>query len=115
VVTQRFSFAKEVVALRAKRRGPTAAHMAGEENVLLAFGASKAGTSNVTIVRKAPRLTHQNSHQTLQSHQQPSPQQQKQHPQSGQQWGNQTLLGMGGMNGYHAPQGAERRLWKASN
>ncbi|KAJ3414767.1 hypothetical protein HDV05_006106 [Chytridiales sp. JEL 0842] len=114
---ERFSFAKEVVAVRSKRRGPSASHMAGEENVLLAFGATKPGVSSVTIVRKAPKLTHQLSHQNIQQQLQQQSSQQQQTQQNGQQqqW-NPALLGMSGMNGYHsAPQSQERRLWKASN
>ena len=54
---ERFAFAKEVLQQRAKMRstGTTSLIMAGEENVLLAFGGGKSGSSGVTIVRKVPK------------------------------------------------------------
>ncbi|RKO82848.1 hypothetical protein BDK51DRAFT_11308, partial [Blyttiomyces helicus] len=52
---ERFTFAKEVIALRSSKKKPTATLLAGEENVLLSFGGAggKTGGSGVTIVRKA--------------------------------------------------------------
>ncbi|KAJ3089864.1 hypothetical protein HK102_005287 [Quaeritorhiza haematococci] len=56
---ERYYFAKEVIALRSRNQPPASTLIAGEENVLLAFGANKPGTSGgVTIVRKAPKGQH---------------------------------------------------------
>ncbi|KAJ3113595.1 hypothetical protein HDU96_003172 [Phlyctochytrium bullatum] len=52
---ERFGFAKDVIALRSRSKGAGSNLLAGEENVLLAFGTSKPGQSGVTIVRKAPK------------------------------------------------------------
>lgn len=54
LTSQRFTFAKKVISVRSASK-PKSAHFAGEENVLLSFGASKSGASGVTIVRKASR------------------------------------------------------------
>ncbi|KAJ3291880.1 hypothetical protein HK104_005736 [Borealophlyctis nickersoniae] len=55
---ERFTFAKEIVQLRARNKHSGSTAMAGEENVLLAFGANKSGGSGVTIVRKAAKGVH---------------------------------------------------------
>ncbi|KAJ3350866.1 hypothetical protein HDU83_009394 [Entophlyctis luteolus] len=78
---ERFSFAKDVVALRSRksRIANDSGHLslvAGEENVLMSFGGSKVGGSNVTIVRKA--LKSVSSMQLQQQHQQQQRQQQQQ-------------------------------------
>ncbi|KAI9344814.1 hypothetical protein DFJ73DRAFT_839778 [Zopfochytrium polystomum] len=68
---ERFSFAKDVVSLRAKQKQQNPSLLlAGEENVLLAFGGGKAGGSGVTIVRKAPKASpvHIGQQQLLQQH-----------------------------------------------
>ncbi|KAI8621799.1 hypothetical protein BC830DRAFT_73346 [Chytriomyces sp. MP71] len=92
---ERFTFAKEVVALRARRHralkpGSTNSLVAGEENVLLAFGGPKAGgSSGVTIVRKAPKMP------VLPAQQQQQQQAQQQHQQH-QQYLKQYGVGAAG-------------------
>ncbi|KAJ3203040.1 hypothetical protein HDU82_006889 [Entophlyctis luteolus] len=77
---ERFTFAKDVVALRARKshiaNGSGHLSLAGEENVLMSFGGSKVGGSNVTIVRKALK-----SVSSLQQQQQQQQQLQQQHQQ----------------------------------
>ncbi|KAJ3214309.1 hypothetical protein HDU67_001800 [Dinochytrium kinnereticum] len=109
---ERFGFAKDVIALRARSKGAGSNLLAGEENVLLAFGTSKAGQSGVTIVRKAPKMNpHQLQSPNASSQSPPS----LYHPSSGgasnqnqsqSQQGDMAGMGMNGrMNGY----GQERR------
>ncbi|KAJ3332858.1 hypothetical protein HDU76_012853 [Blyttiomyces sp. JEL0837] len=132
---ERFSFAKDVVALRSKRKSqkhhPSSAAFlaAGEENVLLAFGGGKAGSSGVTIVRKAPKMMTSMSNLGAGAgghyqHQQQQ-QQQQQHIQLAQQMSHSGS--QGGLNGLGGGAGAggrvngggyvqqERRVWKASS
>ncbi|KAJ3192615.1 hypothetical protein HK101_006228 [Irineochytrium annulatum] len=107
---ERHAFAKDVIALRAKNRGPTSHLIAGEENVLIAFGTNKPGASGITIVRKAPKQAqrsqhhHQNAmsqHHSLQPHN-PAHQQQQGYVHSphlhGQQL-HQTMYGGAGIGG----------------
>ena len=49
----RFTFAKNVVALRSATKPHSGRLVAGEENVLLSFG--NTGNSGVTLVRKMPK------------------------------------------------------------
>ncbi|KNC99053.1 uncharacterized protein SPPG_06004 [Spizellomyces punctatus DAOM BR117] len=50
---ERFAFAKEIISLRQRNKAPSSTLLAGEENVLLAFGSKER--TGVTIVRKAVR------------------------------------------------------------
>ncbi|KAJ1530009.1 hypothetical protein HK096_009014 [Nowakowskiella sp. JEL0078] len=52
---ERYHVAKEIIQVRAAARGPQSSLVAGEENVLISFGAHKTGASGVTILRKAPK------------------------------------------------------------
>ncbi|KAI8831187.1 hypothetical protein BJ741DRAFT_651813 [Chytriomyces cf. hyalinus JEL632] len=145
---ERFAFAKEVVALRARNQralksgGAINNLVAGEENVLLAFGGAKAGgASGVTIVRKAPKMTpapmlqqqymqkqqHQQmgygaaGQQYMQQQGQPGSQNhlgyslmdQYSDPQQQQQQQQQQYMQTMGAQGFMPPQ--ERRVWKAGN
>ncbi|KAI8854043.1 hypothetical protein BC829DRAFT_413342 [Chytridium lagenaria] len=51
---ERFGFAKEVIAVRAKNKGSGPNHLAGEENVLLAFGTGKPGQSGARLSARRP-------------------------------------------------------------
>ncbi|KAJ3394899.1 hypothetical protein HDU84_005834 [Entophlyctis sp. JEL0112] len=88
---ERFTFAKDVVALRARKshiaNGSGHLSLAGEENVLMSFGGSKVGGSNVTIVRKALK-----SVSSLQLQQQQQQQQQQLQQQQLQQHQQQQYL-----------------------
>ncbi|KAJ3099589.1 hypothetical protein HDU97_002937 [Phlyctochytrium planicorne] len=117
---ERFGFAKDVIALRAKNKGAGSNLLAGEENVLLAFGTNKPGQSGVTIVRKAPKNSHHQLQSPTSNSQSPPAlyhpsngggKQQSQQPNQQQGQGD---MGMGinvRMNGF----GQERRVWKASS
>ncbi|KAI9101797.1 hypothetical protein DFS34DRAFT_611576 [Phlyctochytrium arcticum] len=101
---ERFSFAKEIIALRQRNKNLTSSLIAGEENVLLAFGSKDC--SGVTLVRKAIR--HHNQH-----HHHHQPQSPSQSQQSGSSTTSTTSGGLPRMgSGYGGP---ERRLWKAGH
>ncbi|KAJ3030917.1 UNVERIFIED_CONTAM: hypothetical protein HDU68_007278 [Siphonaria sp. JEL0065] len=94
---ERFAFAKEVVAIRAKKQRSSKSNLVtGEENVLLAFGGGKAGASGVTLVRKAPKLVLtpqlQQQQQFMQKQQLQYQQQQQQYLQQQQQQQQQQHL-----------------------
>ncbi|KAJ3138199.1 hypothetical protein HK100_012880 [Physocladia obscura] len=135
---ERFSFAKEVVARRARKHRESSGKdglVAGEENVLMSFGSGRPGASGVTIVRKAVKLpTPQQQHlqQQIQQQQQQQQQQyqQQQYLQYNQQQQYNPHLSYSVVDQYselqqqlylqqnlvaqgYAPQ--ERRVWKAGN
>ena len=111
----RFSFAKDVVALRAKRKHQLPSLiLAGEENVLLAFGGGKSGGGGVTIVRKAPKK--EPPQQPLQRgsyHHNFAPDVGHSYSFNGSQahQGQTDLLGLG--QGLPFVSGSERKIWKA--
>ncbi|KAJ3121278.1 hypothetical protein HK098_003817 [Nowakowskiella sp. JEL0407] len=64
---ERYYFSKEIIQLRASTKNSQSPLVAGEENVLISFGAHKTGASGVTILRKATKTQQGNGMQSTNS------------------------------------------------